>query len=543
MYARAALGSFAAAVGSMILLTGLAGAAPGDLDPSFGTDGKVVVPIATYGAMTQGSALQADNKIVIAGTNLQTAPPPPPPSPHGRPGVEDEDFFALRLTANGAVDSSFGTAGIVRTPINLDPGARDVARGVAVAPDGAIVVVGDAWRANFSSDLAFVRYTPAGELDSSFSGDGIQTVDLGSADIGYQTVVQPDRKPVAVAATTTYRGFETVRLNADGEPDQSFGTGGIVRTPVGDPTQYDDSMTLALDGSRIIVAGAADSATGSGDFALVRYLSDGQPDPTFGAGGIVITPDPENALIRAVAVTNAGKIVAAGYVGSGGTTLRLRLARYLADGNLDATFGGTGIVTTPIGNYAGALSLALAPDGKIIAGGWTSGGPSFALARYNDDGSLDASFGDGGTRIYRVGTHGGDGTSVLLQHLPDGRDRLVQTGTAWEDDGGRFAAIGLRLDGVANPPPPPPPPPVPPPGPPPVPPPPPAQRHCLVPRVVGMRLVRAKKRIRARHCAVGRIRRASSRRPRGRVVRQSPRAGLRKPLRSRVSLVVSRGKR
>ena len=158
----------------------------------------------------------------------------------------------------------------------------------------------------------------------------------------------------------------------------------------------------------------------------------------------------------------------AGYGGSGSTTLRLRLARYLGDGNLDTTFGGSGVVTTAIGNYAGAVSLAIQPDGKAVAGGWSNGGPSFALARYNDDGSLDPSFGEGGIRTYPVGTHGGDGTSVLLQHLPDGRDRLVQTGTAWEDDGGRFAAIGLQADGAAGPPPPPPPvppPPVPPPRP------------------------------------------------------------------------------
>ena len=104
-------------------------------------------------------------------------------------------------------------------------------------------------------------------------------------------------------------------------------------------------------------------------------------------------------------------------------------------------------MTTAIGNYAGAVSLALQPDGKAIAGGWSNAGPSFALARYNDDGSLDSSFGDGGVRTYPVGAHGADGTSVLLQHLPDGRDRLVQTGhPVGRTKEGRFAAIGLQVD-------------------------------------------------------------------------------------------------
>lgn len=538
MSGRVALGCVAAAAVSLVVVTGLAGAAPGDLDPTFGTGGKVIVPIATYGAMSQGSALQADNKIVLAGTNLQTAPPPPPPAPPARPRVEDEDFFALRLTDNGAVDSSFGTAGIVRTPIDLDPSARDVARGVAIAPGGSIVVVGDAWRADFSSDVAFVRYTPGGDVDPSFSGDGIQTVDLGSADIGYAALVQPDGKTVAVGTTSTYAGFETIRLNGDGSLDQSFGSGGVARTPIGSALG-DESIAVTLDGTRIVVAGDADSGTGHGDFALVRYLSDGQLDPTFGTGGIVVTPGPEDELIRAVVVTAGGKIVAAGYGGSGSTTLSFILARYLPNGQLDMSFGGTGVVTTSIGSYSGAVSLALEPDGKVIAGGWSNAGPSFALARYNDDGSLDASFGDGGVRTYAVGAHGGDGTSVLLQHLADGRDRLVQTGTAWQDDGGNFAAIGLQLDGPPAPPPPVPPPPVPPP---PVPPPPPPRR-CVVPRVTGMKLARARARVRARGCSVGAVRRAHSRKRIGIVVRQSPRPGVRKPFRARVALVVSRGRR
>ena len=160
-----------------------------------------------------------------------------------------------------------------------------------------------------------MRYTPAGDLDPSFSGDGIQTVDLGSADIGYATLVQPDGKTVAVATSPNYAGFETVRVNGDGSLDQSFGSGGIARTPIGSALG-DESIAVALDGTRIVVAGDADSGTGHGDFALARYLSDGQLDPTFGTGGIVVTPGPEDELIRAVAVTGGGKIVAAGYGGA-----------------------------------------------------------------------------------------------------------------------------------------------------------------------------------------------------------------------------------
>jgi len=537
MSARLVLGGCAAAAVSLLVVTGLAGAAPGDLDQTFGAGGQVSVPIATYGAGSFGSAVQADNKLVLVGMNFQMAPPPPPPAPHRVPRIEDEDFFTLRLTDNGGVDSSFGSNGIVRTPINLDPGARDLAHGVAIAPDGKIVVAGDAGRADGTSDPGFVRYTTAGELDPTFSDDGIQTVHLGTESGSSGVVVQPDGKVVAAAVTATYFGFEALRLNADGTLDPSFGVGGVVRTPIGDPSLLDDSSAVALDGDRIVIAGSADDTNQSSAFAVARYLPDGQLDPSFGTGGVAITPGPRLNVINAVAVTGEGKIVAVGFEGDG-TGRVIRVVRYLADGALDTTFGGTGIVTTAIGAFAIADSIVIEPDGKMIVGG---GNDAFTLVRYNDDGSLDSSFGGGGVRTYPVGAHGADATSLLIQHLDGGRDRLVQTGTAWENAGGEFAAAGVQLDGAANPPPPPPPPVPPPPVPPPPVPPPPPVRHCLVPRLIGLRLARAKARIQARGCTVGRVRRTPSRRARGVIISQKPRAGLLKPFRTRVALVVSRG--
>ena len=92
-----------------------------------------------------------------------------------------------------------------------------------------------------------------------------------------------------------------------------------------------------------------------------------------------MTPGAEDDLIGAVGVMSGGKILAAGYGGTGSTTLRLRLARSLGDGSLDTTLGGTGVVTTGIGNYSGAVWLAIEHDGKAVAGGWSNGGPSLAL--------------------------------------------------------------------------------------------------------------------------------------------------------------------
>jgi uncharacterized delta-60 repeat protein len=124
----------------------------------------------------------------------------------------------------------------------------------------------------------------------------------------------------------------------------------------------------------------------------------GDLDPSFGTGGLVTTAIGDIAEVNAVAVQEDGKIVVAGSSGAQGV---FALARYNPDGSLDATFGTGGILTTRIGNDAEAHAFALQGDQKIVAAGFTPNctypnGSAFALSRYNPDGSLDATFGTGG---------------------------------------------------------------------------------------------------------------------------------------------------
>ncbi|MEP6909747.1 MAG: hypothetical protein ABI896_04850 [Actinomycetota bacterium] len=277
MSVRRLLGVCAAAAGSLALLTGLAGASPGDLDQTFGTGGRVLIPLGSYGARSSASVVQPDGKVVLVGTNLLEPPPPPPPALPAprRAQSENEDFFAVRLNVDGSLDSSFGSGGVVRTPIDLDTGGRDIARDVALGPDGSIVVAGEAYRLNYNSDFAFVRYTSTGALDTSFSDDGIQTIDGGSQDIGYALAVQPSNGKIVAAGTDAAQPvFEALRLKPDGSLDDAFGSGGFVRTPIGG-SRGDYSQDVTLAGTNILVSGTADSGTGAGDFALVRYLSGG----------------------------------------------------------------------------------------------------------------------------------------------------------------------------------------------------------------------------------------------------------------------------
>ena len=134
-------------------------------------------------------------------------------------------------------------------------------------------------------------------------------------------MVQPDGKVVAAGRGGT--GFTLVRLQPDGSLDPTFGSGGIVDTPIGDPSLRDEAAAVALlPNGRILVAGTADyDYPFPTDFALVRYLPNGLLDQSFGLDGIVLTQKPGEQIARALALTPSGKIVLAG------TGYAFRLAR------------------------------------------------------------------------------------------------------------------------------------------------------------------------------------------------------------------------
>ncbi len=526
MQALSRIGPLGAASGLALVLTLTALAAPGDLDPTFGVNGRVILSPGIESYAT-AAAVQPDGKILLAGlVDDQEPPPPPPPAPYTL-RVSNADFLAVRLNADGSLDSSFA-GGAVRTPIDLGNSRYDRAWAVAAGPGGTVVLGGDATTPGGTSDFAFVRHTSSGALDTTFSGDGIQTVDVGPFDSVAGVVVQPDGKVIAVGRAGA--GFTIVRLLTDGSLDPAFGSGGIVDASLGNPSLRDEASAVALlaDG-RILVAGTADyDYPFPTDFALARYLPTGQLDQSFGLNGIVVTESAGEQVARALALTPNGGIVVAG---SGERAFRL--ARYGPNGALDSTFGTAGIVSTPIGSlYADARSVKVQADGKVIAGGTTRDAfPSIwdelAVARYNVDGTLDASFGNGGKRRSDLLAGHDLGWALAVQPgsaLGRSTDRLVQAGRGSDGDGQaeHVLAIGIELGPLAPPPPPAPP------------------VRCRVPRAVHLRLAKARTTIRRAQCSVGRIRRVRARRFQGIVVGQSPPTGRRLRRGARVNLVIGR---
>ena len=199
------------------------------------------------------------------------------------------------------------------------------------------------------------------------------------------------------------------RYTPAGKLDTSFGQGGTVLTAIG-PGSLSRANAIAIQPDGKLVAAGDDD--GFGDFVVVRYTPDGSLDPSFGSGGVVVTDFGERAgcscgssdeSASAVVVQPDGKIVVAGgsdkggkgAVRSGNPLNDFALVRYEPNGRLDRSFGNGGIVVSYLADgWLDAQAVALQPNGAIVAAGGGAG--SFVVARYRPDGRLDATFGDHG---------------------------------------------------------------------------------------------------------------------------------------------------
>ncbi len=299
-------------------------------------------------------------------------------------------FGAARFNADGSVDSSFAGDGKATTTFN---GVNGFAAAIARQSDGRLVVGGNVF-AGGSLGYALARYNIDGALDPTFDGDGTVTTAFPGFNGISHVVIQPDGKIVASGGGTA--GFTLARYNSNGSLDTTFDGDGKVETGPGAA----GAVVLQPDG-KIIAAGSGLDAAFTRDFKIVRYLPNGSLDTSFDGDGIVTTefaPSGSpltNDSAEDVVVQPDGRIVAAGTAG-----VQFGAARYNPDGTLDASFDGDGRVTTRFfgQDIEGARGLALQADGRIVVAGeaTSDGDRHMSLARYEPNGGLDTTFGSGG---------------------------------------------------------------------------------------------------------------------------------------------------
>ena len=264
--------------------------------------------------------------------------------------------------APGDLDGTFGNNGQVITRWEGGGFNHYYGDAMAVQRDGKIVVAGSNY-GGFSQRFLVVLYNSNGSLETMVTSDFIdgETYNTASA-----VAIQPDGKIVAAGFSGT--DFALARYNSDLTLDGAFGDGGKVTTnySVSGAGDRADAVAVQPDG-KIVVAGSSYDAVEYDEFALLRYNSDGSLDSTFGDGGIVITSigDITEDRAYAVAIQPDGKIIVAGE-----SFHDFAVARYNSDGRLDDSFGDGGIVTTDFGGESAAgYAVAIQADGKIVVAG------------------------------------------------------------------------------------------------------------------------------------------------------------------------------
>ena len=350
------------------------------------------------------------------------------------------------MSTPGSLDTTFGTNGLVSTNIYGD---SEFASSVIVQPNGKIILVGKAENSNLINVFALVRYNQNGTLDDSFGSNGKVLTDL-TGDNSYceSVALQSDGKIIVVGSTTINYNYDfaLARYNENGTLDASFGTGGIVTTDfiLNNPdTAY--SVAIQSDG-KIVLAGSTSSDGIITQFAMARYNSTGFLDGSFGSGGKVITDfSGNNSAAYSIALQNDGKIVLGGtsFVGN---YMNFALARYNTTGAIDESFGSGGKVITDFsGKDDIGYSIAIQNDGKIVVGGTARVGlnDNFALARYNSNGTLDASFGTGGKVTTDFLSSSDEGKSILIQ--PDGK--IILGGKTVDNLTNKFALVRYNVNG------------------------------------------------------------------------------------------------
>jgi uncharacterized delta-60 repeat protein len=382
------------------------------LDPTFSGDG-IFIPDVQGGV----DDLALDGSALIAS------------------GYVDSALAAFRLTSDGQLDSSFSGDGIFTLP-------GFTGQGVGIVPKttGGYWVGGwtRAVTAGATQDFALLALTSAGAVDTSYGGgDGLAVLDLGGDEVASTMTLDPSGRILLAGASIVGAGtgsdLTVVRFTSAGQPDSSFGGDGAVTYP-GGPGEWDGAHGIATTaiGQPIVVGSSEGSGDGSAQLLLARLEEDGDLDATFGDGGMALPDLAAHSIGEAVEVLPNGKILVGATVWGNpisGTPitdlLNFAVARVTPDGPLDDSFGtgGAGFTVTSIGTEDRVAEVATFSDGSILLAGSSEGlFADQALVRYTKRGILDPLFGKQVTNLWtdQFSNHSDDLVMALLM-MPDGR--------------------------------------------------------------------------------------------------------------------------
>ena len=377
------------------------------LDDSFGTAGTLVfdAPVEDNGTSIQvatDSLVLADGKVLVAGFQQSLKDG----------ALVSSELSLLRLNSDGSIDSTFANQGLM-TVTAMDLALQGDfffgATQVLELADGKLVLI-----AEFDDDILVLRYSANGELDTTFATQGFSRIDIaGREDEVYDAALTADGhilvagqtdNPISATAGDPY----IIQLTPQGDLDTSFGTNGvsIVSSPGTDIVNNRfNAMSVTQDG-KIVAAGAVRNSFSfsvGDDILIARFLADGTPDSSFADNGVFIHDTNTNLEeLLAVTVNTAGEVFA-----TGERSNDLILLKLLEDGTLDQNFGDQGTVFVDVPDEqdnkqsnSGDAIFVQSNNTILVVGSFGStanAGRLMVMMNFSSNGTLAASFGDGGT--------------------------------------------------------------------------------------------------------------------------------------------------
>jgi uncharacterized delta-60 repeat protein len=379
-------------------------------DPAFGVDGRVQTTFGDSPDVAKGLYVQPDGFIVAAGFTL--------------PGVSLAHMAIARYQSSGSPDPSFGVGG--KTTVQYGINSSSV-KAVLPQPGGRLLLVG-AVDASGGRSVALVRLDPNGAEDPTFGVNGrvATVVPTGLANV-LAASLQPDGRVVVFVSAGPGADWKPVvlRYNADGSLDATFGTGGM--TAISIPNflhAIRGDIAFQPDG-RILLAGSNGTISTPSDPLVVRLLADGTPDPSFGTGGVLLADWGGSEVAAGVRVLGDGRLVVAGDRFVAGGTRDVVVARYLANGTLDTTFGTNGFTRADAGGQERAVAMAALPNGKLLVA--ASADADFLSVRFTEAGAVDTTFGTSGFLRTTFSASSTDAPETMALY---GSDRFIVAGSS-----------------------------------------------------------------------------------------------------------------
>lgn len=284
----------------------------GTLDDRFADHGVLMLPPEYSASHVRAIKVQPDGKLVIGGEITVRK----------EYWSKPNDFlFLARVNRNGTLDTEFGTGGVVKT----DVGGCGVITTLATLDNGKIIAAGTGCNSSASKQLVVVRYNQNGVVDNSFGNNGffVSLLEQGDYHQAELTVLSDGWLHIVGSHSMPYEGISllAVRLRPDGKIDSSFGNNGTIAMPTKSFLFGNFSLILQADGKMLVAAGSLRPQKNDPpkppfhfNFGVARFLADGQIDSTFGLNGVqIVSLGTETDMTESLILQANGQVIVAGH--------------------------------------------------------------------------------------------------------------------------------------------------------------------------------------------------------------------------------------